>query len=69
MAASQYPATATPAGDRMTEPMIAMGTHRRPETGCPRPGWRLPGRSWIRWTRSRWAASRRRPRWRGGGSR
>ena len=44
MAASQYPATATPAGDRMTEPMIAMGTHRRPGTGCPRPGWRLPGR-------------------------
>ena len=25
MAASQYPATATPAGDHMTEPMIAMG--------------------------------------------
>ena len=25
MAASQYPATATPAGDRMTGPMIAIG--------------------------------------------
>ena len=44
MAASQYPATATSAGDHMTGPMIAMGYS--PLTGdglrnlptCPRPG-------------------------------
>ena len=58
MAASQYPATATSASDRMTGPMIAMGYS--PPTGdglssaglgeepgasaAGMPGWQLPGR-------------------------